>query len=247
MLRSIRTAFITGLLILLPLGVTVFIISIILDRIGNPASELFFRFIDQNIRELPAVVIPLQLLSLIIVFLIITALGYFSRIFIGQLLLKFFERILTRLPLVSLVYNTVKQLVDTFSQQQKAVFQEVVMIEYPRKGIYAIGFLTNQAKGEVQSLNGENLVNVFVPTTPNPTSGFLLMLPRKEVIPMQMSIGDGMKTIISGGAVTPPFNHSDNGLRNTDRSSNRIKTDSESNSDRGSDSDSSQISPSESE
>ena len=247
MLRSIRTAFITGLLILLPLGVTVFIISIILDRIGNPASELFFRFIDQNIRELPAVEIPLQLLSLIIVFLIITALGYFSRIFIGQLLLKFFERILTRLPLVSLVYNTVKQLVDTFSQQQKAVFQEVVMIEYPRKGIYAIGFLTNQAKGEVQSLTGENLVNVFVPTTPNPTSGFLLMLPKKEVIPMQMSIGDGMKTIISGGAVTPPFNHSDNGLGNTDRSSNTIKTDSDSNSDSGSDSDSSQISSSESE
>lgn len=243
MLRSIRTAFITGLLILLPLGVTVFIISIILDRIGNPASEFFFRFIDQNIRELPAVEIPLQLLSLIIVFLIITALGYFSRIFIGQLLLKFFERILTRLPLVSLVYNTVKQLVDTFSQQQKAVFQEVVMIEYPRKGIYAIGFLTNQAKGEVQSLTGENLVNVFVPTTPNPTSGFLLMLPKKEVIPMQMSIGDGMKTIISGGAVTPPFNHSDNGLGNTDRSSNTIEADSDS----GSNSDSSQISSSESE
>lgn len=243
MLRSIRTAFITGLLILLPLGVTVFIISIILDRIGNPASEFFFRFIDQNIRELPAVEISLQLLSLIIVFLIITALGYFSRIFIGQLLLKFFERILTRLPLVSLVYNTVKQLVDTFSQQQKAVFQEVVMIEYPRKGIYAIGFLTNQAKGEVQSLTGENLVNVFVPTTPNPTSGFLLMLPKKEVIPMQMSIGDGMKTIISGGAVTPPFNHSDNGLGNTDRSSNTIEADSDS----GSNSDSSQISSSESE
>lgn len=219
MLRSIRTAFITGLLILLPLGVTVFIIGIVLDRVGNPASELFFNFIDQNIRELPTVEIPLQLLSLLIVFLIITALGYFSRIFLGQLLLKFFERILTRLPLISQVYNTVKQLVDTFSQQKKAVFQEVVMIEYPRKGIYAIGFLTNQAKGEVQSLTGENLVNVFVPTTPNPTSGFLLMLPKQDVIPMQMSVGDGMKTIISGGAVTPPFEHSDNGLKNTHDSS----------------------------
>ena len=218
MLRSVRTAFITGLLILLPLGVTVFIVNIALDRVGNPASELFFNFIDQNIRELPTVEIPLQLLYLIIVFLIITALGYFSRIFIGQLLLKFFERILTRLPLISQVYNTVKQLVDTFSQQKKAVFQEVVMIEYPRKGIYAIGFLTNQAKGEVQSLSGENLVNVFVPTTPNPTSGFLLMIPEKEVIPMQMSVGDGMKTIISGGAVTPPFEDSSNSLgsRNDD-------------------------------
>ena len=205
MLRSIRTAFITGLLILLPLGVTVFIIGIFLDRVGNPASELFFNFIDQNIRELPTVEIPLQLVSLLIVFLIITALGYFSRIFIGQLFLRFFERILTRLPLISQVYNTVKQLVDTFSQQKKAVFQKVVMIEYPRKGIYAIGFLTNQAKGEVQSLTGENLVNVFVPTTPNPTSGFLLMLPSDDVIPMQMSVADGMKTIISGGAVTPSF------------------------------------------
>ena len=219
MLRSVRTAFITGLLILLPLGVTVFIVNIALDRVGNPASELFFNFIDQNIRELPTVEIPLQLLSLLIVFLIITALGYFSRIFIGQLLLKFFERILTQLPLISQVYNTVKQLVDTFSQQKKAVFQEVVMIEYPRKGIYAIGFLTNQAKGEVQSLTGEHLVNVFVPTTPNPTSGFLLMIPKKEVIPMQMSVGDGMKTIISGGAVTPPFEDSNNGLESSNDSS----------------------------
>lgn len=215
MLRSIRTAFITGLLILLPLGVTVFIINIVLNRIGNPASEFFFRFIDQNIRELPTVEIPLQILSLIIVFIIITILGYFSRIFIGQLFLKFFERILTQLPLISQVYNTVKQLVDTFSQQKKAVFQEVVMIEYPRKGIYAIGFLTNQAKGEVQAITGENLVNVFVPTTPNPTSGFLLMLPKEEVIPMQMSIADGMKTIISGGAVTPHFNNLDNDKEST--------------------------------
>ena len=209
MLRSIRTAFITGLLILLPLGVTIFIIGIVLDRIGNPASELFFNFIDQNIRELPTVEIPLQLLSLLIVFIIITGLGYFSRIFIGQLCLRFFERILTRLPLISQVYNTVKQLVETFSQENRAVFEEVVMIEYPRKGIYAIGFLTNKAKGEVQSLTGENLVNVFVPTTPNPTSGFLLMLPYEEVIPMQMSVGDGMKTIISGGAVTPAFDNID--------------------------------------
>ena len=222
MLRSVRTAFITGLLILLPLGVTIFIVNIVLDRIGNPASELFFNFIDQNIRKLPTVEIPLQIVSLLIVFLLITALGYFSRIFIGQLLLKFFERILTRLPLISQVYNTVKQLVDTFSQQKKAVFQEVVMIEYPRKGIYAIGFLTNQAKGEVQAITGENLVNVFVPTTPNPTSGFLLMLPKEEVIPMQMSVADGMKTIISGGAVTPYFENSGDSLESTDKTTRPI-------------------------
>ncbi len=209
MFRSIRTAFITGLLILLPLGVTAFTVGFVLDRIGNPASELFFRFIDTNIRELPTIGISLQIVSLLIVVSIITILGYFSRIFIGQLLFNFFERILGKVPLINLIYNTVKQIVDTFTQQQKAVFQEVVLIEYPRKGVYAIGFLTNRAKGEIQALTGEELVNVFVPTTPNPTSGFLLMLPKESVVSMRMSISDGMKLIISGGAVVPPYDDND--------------------------------------
>ncbi len=205
MFRSIRTAFITGLLFLLPIGVTAFTVGFVLDRIGNPASELFFSFIKENIRGFPMVEIPLQILSLLIVVTIITLLGYLSRIFIGQILFKSFEGILSRVPLINLIYNTVKQIVDTFSHQEKAVFQEVVMLEYPRKGVYAIGFLTNKAKGEIQATTGEELVNVFVPTTPNPTSGFLLMLPKESVTPMQMSISDGMKLIISGGAVVPSF------------------------------------------
>lgn len=205
MIRSIRTAFITGLVIILPLGVTGLVIGIILDKIGNPASELFFRFIDSNIRDMPSVGISLQVLSLIIVLTIITILGYGSRIFIGQFLFNSFEKVVTRVPFINLIYNTVKQIVDTFSKQQKAIFQETVLIEYPRKGIYAVGFLTNRAKGEIQELTGADLVNVFVPTTPNPTSGFLLMLPKEDVIPMKMSISDGMKLIISGGAVVPPF------------------------------------------
>ena len=204
MIRSIRTAFITGLVIILPLGVTGLVMGIILDKVGNPASELFFRFIDSNIRDLPTVGIPLQVLSLLIVLIIITLLGYGSRIFIGQFLFNSFEKVLSKVPIINLIYNTVKQIVDTFSKQEKAVFQETVLIEYPRKGIYAVGFLTNRAKGEVQALTGADLVNVFVPTTPNPTSGFLLMLPKEEVIPMKMSISDGMKLIISGGAVVPP-------------------------------------------
>ena len=204
MIRSIRTAFITGLVIILPLGITGLVIGIILDKIGNPASELFFRFIDSNVRDMPTVGIPLQVLSLIIVVFILTILGYGSRIFIGQILFNSFEKIVARVPFINLIYNTVKQIVDTFSKQEKAVFQETVLIEYPRKGIYAVGFLTNRAKGEIQEISGADLVNVFVPTTPNPTSGFLLMLPKEDVIPMKMSISDGMKLIISGGAVVPP-------------------------------------------
>lgn len=220
MFRSIRTAFITGLLILLPLGVTVFTVGLVLDRIGNPASELFFRFIDTNIRDLPTIGISLQIVSLIIVFSIITILGYFSRIFIGQLLFNFFERALGKVPLINLIYNTVKQIVDTFTQQQKAVFEEVVLIEYPRKGAYAIGFLTNRAKGEIQALTGEDLVNVFVPTTPNPTSGFLLMLPKESVVSMKMSISDGMKLIISGGAVVPPYENNETASDNRSSKTN---------------------------
>lgn len=204
-MRSIRTAFFTGIIIVLPLGVTGFVIGLILDTIGNPASALFFRFIDSNIRELPSVGIPLEILSLIFVFIIITLLGYGSRIFLGRMLFNFFEGILVKVPLINLVYNTVKQIVDTFSQQNNAIFQTVVLIEYPRKGVYAVGFLTNQARGEIQEKTGENLVNVFVPTTPNPTSGFLLMLPNEAIIPMEMTVAEGMKLIISGGAVAPPY------------------------------------------
>jgi uncharacterized membrane protein len=97
----------------------------------------------------------------------------------------------------------VKQIVDTFSQQKKSVFQEVVLIEYPRKRCYVLGFLTSTAKGETQTATNDHILNIFVPTTPNPTSGFLLMLPEEDITRLEMSISDGMKLIISGGAVVP--------------------------------------------
>ncbi|NBB80569.1 MAG: DUF502 domain-containing protein, partial [Verrucomicrobia bacterium] len=132
-----------------------------------------------------------------------TLLGFGSRFVLGRLLLNGLERLLDRVPFINTVYRTVKQIVDTFSQQKKAVFQEVVLIEYPRKRSYAIGFLTSTAKGETQDVTGQHIVNVFVPTTPNPTSGFLLMLPDEDVTRLQMTITEGMKLVISGGAVVP--------------------------------------------
>ena len=110
---------------------------------------------------------------------------------------------LDRVPFINTVYRTVKQIVDTFGQQKKAVFQEVVLIEYPRKRCYVLGFLTSTAMGETQTRTCEHIVNVFVPTTPNPTSGFLLLLPEEDITRLQMNIADGMKLIISGGAVVP--------------------------------------------
>ncbi len=203
MLRSLRNAFITGIVVILPLGVTMIVIRFLLDTIGTPASKYFFWFLDPEFRTMPIVQIGLESISVLVVLLLITLLGYSSRIFIGRFILNSMERLLDRVPFISTVYRSVKQIVQTFSQQKKAVFQEVVLIEYPRKRCYVLGFLTSTAKGETQDVTGEHIVNVFVPTTPNPTSGFLLMLPEDDITRLEMSIPDGMKLIISGGAVVP--------------------------------------------
>ena len=203
MIRSLRNAFITGIVVILPLGVTVIVINFLLVRLGNPASQFFFWYLDSEWRNLPAVKYALETISVFVVFLLITALGYGSRFVLGRIILRGLERLLDRVPFINTVYRTVKQIVDTFGQQKKAVFQEVVLIEYPRKRCYVLGFLTSTAMGETQTRTDEHIVNVFVPTTPNPTSGFLLMLPEEDIRRLQMSIADGMKLIISGGAVVP--------------------------------------------
>ncbi len=203
MFRSLRNAFITGIVVILPLGVTIIVINFLLERLGNPASNFFFWYLDPEWRNLPIVEFSLEAISVLVVFMLITLLGYGSRFLIGRMILRGLERLLDRVPFINAVYRTVKQIVDTFSQQEKAVFQEVVLLEYPRKRCYVLGFLTSTAKGETQEVTGEHIVNVFVPTTPNPTSGFLLMLPEEDITRLKMSITDGMKLIISGGALVP--------------------------------------------
>lgn len=204
MFRSIRNAFLTGIVVILPLGVTMIVINFLLEKLGTPASNFFFWFLDREFRDLPVVNFALEVISILVVFLLITLLGFGSRFVFGRILLSGFERLLDQVPLINTVYRTVKQIVDTFGQQKKAVFQEVVLIEYPRAGCYVLGFLTSTAKGEPQEVTGAHIVNIFVPTTPNPTSGFLLMLPDEDVTRLKMNITDGMKLIISGGAVVPP-------------------------------------------
>jgi len=203
MFRSLRNAFITGIVVVLPLGVTIIIINFLLERLGKPASNFFFWYLDPSWRSMPAIKFGLEAISVLVVFLLITLLGYGSRFVLGRLILSGLEQLLDRVPFINAVYRTVKQIVDTFGRQKKAIFQEVVLIEYPRKRCYALGFLTSTASGETQEVTGEHIVNVFVPTTPNPTSGFLLMLPEEDIQRLEMSITDGMKLIISGGAVVP--------------------------------------------
>jgi uncharacterized membrane protein len=118
--------------------------------------------------------------------------------------LRLSERVLGQMPVIRNVYSAVKQILETVLAQQSNAFREAVLIEYPRRGIWAIGFLTGSTKGEVQNLTEEECINVFLPTTPNPTSGFLLFVPKKDLIPLSMSVEDAIKMVISGGIVTPP-------------------------------------------
>ena len=143
--------------------------------------------------------------GLLVGVLALTFLGFLSNYVLGKFFISSAEKVLGRVPFVSTVYRTVKQIVDTFGKENRAVFNQVVMVEYPRKGCYTIGFLTNDADGETEAVIGRELTTVFVPTTPNPTSGFLLFIPREEVFAMDMSLGEGMKLLISGGAVIPEY------------------------------------------
>lgn len=206
MLKSLRNAFISGLLLLAPIGVTLWVINFLVLKIGKPTRELFFPHMREHLEGNPWFSGALSVTSALIVLLIITMIGWFSKLLIGRWMVQTFERILNNVPFVRNVYNTVKQIIDTFSQQKKAVFQKAVMVEFPRKGIYAMGFLTGDGKGEVQERTGKHICNIFLPTTPNPTSGYLIMVPEEDVTILDMTIPEGMKFIISGGAVVPVYN-----------------------------------------
>ncbi len=205
MLSSIRRAFFAGIVLLAPLVATVYVFNLLVSAIGGRFRTSFFSFVPETLLSRPNLQILWNFLATLMVLAVITALGYLTRFVITKFLVHTTERIIHRLPFINTVYGSVKQIVQTFSAQQKAIFQQTVLIEYPRKGVYVLGFLTSTAKGEAQARTAAELLNIFVPTTPNPTSGFLLMVPKDEVIPLEMSVGDGMKVIISGGAVVPDF------------------------------------------
>jgi uncharacterized membrane protein len=204
-LLKLRTAFITGLFLLAPVGVCAFVIKFLLDHIGSPASNLFFGWMSNGQRNLPLANVVLPFVAILIVVSLITALGYTSHYFFGRWLLRRAEMLILRVPILNQVYRTTKQIVDTFHSQQQEGFDKVVLIEFPREKVYTIGFITKVAEGEVRARTGEDFVNVFVPTTPMPTNGFLIICREKDLIRLDMSVGEGMKLLISGGTIAPPY------------------------------------------
>jgi len=203
MWRKIRANFFAGLLIIIPVVLTFWGLYFIISKLNflllEPIMEIFQIWLPDraSVEFFTKVAIFLILLA------ILTLTGFAAKIILLRNIFGFGESILYRVPMISTVYKGLKEMSSAFLSDQKSIFKKVVLVEYPKNGIYAIGFITSETRGEVQEKTKENVINVFVPTTPNPTSGMLVLVPQKDVILLDMSVADGMKMIISGGAVTP--------------------------------------------
>lgn len=205
MLARLRKSFFSGLILLAPIGITFFVFNWLVVKIGGSVKEQLLFFVPEKLIAMPGLAMLWNTLATLIVLLAITLLGFLSRYFIAKFLWRIGERILKNVPIVSTIYSSVKQIIDTFSSQNRAVFQKVVLVEFPRQGVRSIGFLTGETKGEAQAKTDAHLHNIFVPTTPNPTSGFLIMAPKSDIQILDMTVGQGMKLIVSGGAVAPDY------------------------------------------
>ena len=194
LLSSLRNNFIAGVVVLIPIGITLYLTLFII----KVSSKLIPKEINPN-HYLPYNIPGLEIL---IAVLLITIIGWLSLSFIGKRLFNLFESVLNKIPIIRTIYSAVEQLIETFTKS-KSDKKTVVLIEYPRKGVYAVGFATKENTGEIKNKAGKELINVFVPTTPNPTSGFLLMFPKDEVIYLDLSFEEASKFIVSAGSFNP--------------------------------------------
>ena len=198
MFAKLRKYIITGLLIWIPLGITIFVIRLLVN------------LMDQSILLLPAAWRPEALfginipgLGIVVSALIVFITGFFLTNLAGNRLIKIWETFLDRIPLVRSIYSSVKQVTSTVLSSDNNTFNEVLLIEYPRKGVWTICFKTSDSPKSFNEITGEELITVFVPTTPNPTSGFILFVPREEVKKMDLDVEDALKLVMSLGVVTP--------------------------------------------
>lgn len=198
-LAFLRSNFFAGLLVILPISITIVLIRFIVQTLDGLVNSLFPQQYALS-NYLPYDVFGVEILLGAAVLILI---GMLTKNYVGAAFMRWMERMVKRIPGVRGIYNGVKQIIETITMSNSESFREVVLVEYPRPGMWAIAFLTGKTAGEVQKLHEDELVNVFLPTTPNPTSGFLLFVARKEVIRLHMSVDQGVKMVISAGLVTP--------------------------------------------
>jgi uncharacterized membrane protein len=208
MRKKIKSILLTGFIAMIPVGVTLYIIAFLIRTMDKLVKVIPHRFQPD---ELLGFHIPG--LGIIITLILIFIIGLITKSYLGRKAVTLGEWIVDKIPFVSGIYRGVKQLVDAIFSDKHKSFRKAVLIEYPRKGLYSIAFVTGDSQGEVQEKTVGKHINLFVPTTPNPTSGFYIMIPENDVIPLDMSVEEAFSLIISGGIISPD-NNKNNGKNN---------------------------------
>jgi len=198
---GLRASFLTGIVVIAPVGLTVWLIWTVVGWVDGVVLPL----IPYSFRPENYIGINLRGVGVIFFFIFTIFIGWVAKGLIGRSMIRFAESYVERMPVVRSIYSGVKQIAETVFAQTERSFEKACLIEYPRKGIWAIAFISTSTKGEVARRGGgkQDMVSVFVPTTPNPTSGFLLFFPKKDVIVLDMSVEEAAKLVISAGLVYP--------------------------------------------
>ena len=205
---SFKRDFATGVIVVFPLAITFWVVYKLWNLMDRPVRSLVSRILNLLVGApaasgSTAVQYVYPGLGILLMLLTLWLFGILARSLFGRQLVALGEKLLSRLPFVRTIYGAVKQLLMAIFGDKKDKFAGAVLFEYPRKGTWAIGFVTSTARGEPQEVTNEEVLNVFLPTTPNPTSGYLLMVPKKDVRPLRMSVEDAARLIISGGLAMP--------------------------------------------
>jgi len=203
-LNKFFLGFLNGIVIILPIIVTVWIIKFLAFMVNDVVLTPFSNILAAMGLGVERVYL-VKILIFFIVVSVVVAIGWAARILFITRIFSWGEKIFIKVPIMGKIYNAVKQISSAFLGQGKTIFKQVVLLEYPRKGLYSLGFTTGVTKGELKYVHQKNSVNVFIPTTPNPTSGMFIVVPKDEIRFLKMSVEDGMKLIVSGGAVSPEF------------------------------------------
>lgn len=210
MLRKIRTYFITGLVVILPAILTYTILRFLViktvELILDPISDILIKTARPYLPDIyfPFAVHLVKGLIFISIIAAIILIGMAARVFFIRRMFSAIENLFLKVPMISKIYMSIKQLSSAFLGQGM-IFEKVALLEYPRKGIYSIGFVTTEAKQELQKKTKAKMISVFLPTTPNPTSGVFLLVPEKDIIYLDMSVEEALKLVVSGGKVTPLY------------------------------------------
>ncbi len=200
--------FFAGLAVVLPAVLSIAVVLWLFGTIANLTDTLLI-FIPADITHKDGGKGEMywywSLMALVLAVSIITLIGSLARVYLGRQIIQMVDQVMLKVPLLNKVYGAIKQVNDAFATNKNSSFKQVVMVEFPREGIYSIGFITGDQHQEVQTKTKEKIVSIFVPTTPNPTTGFLILVPESKVTKLEMEVADGIKFIISLGSVAPDY------------------------------------------